>query len=86
MHHINPSTTTYQSSVIIYQISSNSTSSNTTCGHVFKSGESVYRCRTCGIDSTCVLCAQCFFASPEHRGEGHDVTMSVHSGVGAGCC
>ncbi|GAA6062341.1 hypothetical protein JCM10212_006591 [Sporobolomyces blumeae] len=55
------------------------------CGHVFRPGESVYRCRTCGVDSTCVLCAKCFHASG-HVQQGHDVTMSVHSGVGAGCC
>ncbi|GAA5940730.1 uncharacterized protein JCM15063_006345 [Sporobolomyces koalae] len=56
------------------------------CGHVFRAGESVYRCRTCGLDSTCVLCSSCFHASPEHRNQRHDVTVSVHSGVGAGCC
>ncbi|GAA5937351.1 hypothetical protein JCM1841_006006 [Sporobolomyces salmonicolor] len=55
------------------------------CGHVFKSGESVYRCRDCGVDATCVLCAKCFHASGHSR-LGHDVTMHIHSGVGAGCC
>ncbi|BGP26637.1 E3 ubiquitin-protein ligase UBR1 [Rhodotorula toruloides] len=55
------------------------------CGHVFKSGESVYRCRDCGIDATCVLCARCFHGSG-HAKTGHDVTVSVHSGIGAGCC
>ncbi|GAA5986209.1 hypothetical protein JCM10908_006456 [Rhodotorula pacifica] len=55
------------------------------CGHVFRPGESVYRCRDCGVDPTCVLCAKCFHASG-HTENGHDVTTSVHSGVGAGCC
>lgn len=55
------------------------------CGHVFKAGESVYRCRDCGLDPTCVLCARCFHAS-SHSREGHDVTVSTHAGVGAGCC
>ncbi|GAA5823895.1 hypothetical protein JCM11251_003337 [Rhodosporidiobolus azoricus] len=55
------------------------------CGHVFKSGEPVYRCRDCGADPTCVLCAVCFHAS-RHKREGHDVTVSTHAGVGAGCC
>ncbi|BGP18684.1 hypothetical protein JCM10213_006906 [Rhodosporidiobolus nylandii] len=55
------------------------------CGHVFRSGESVYRCRDCGLDATCVLCARCFHAS-SHLREGHDVTVSTHAGVGAGCC
>ncbi|GAA5840031.1 hypothetical protein JCM3766R1_000645 [Sporobolomyces carnicolor] len=62
------------------------TSTRRPCGHVFKAGESVYRCRTCGLDPTCVLCSTCFHASPEHRRLGHDVTVSIHSGVGAGCC
>ncbi|KWU45919.1 hypothetical protein RHOSPDRAFT_15730 [Rhodotorula sp. JG-1b] len=55
------------------------------CGHVFRPGESVYRCRDCGVDPTCVLCSRCFHASG-HIENGHDVTTSVHSGVGAGCC
>ena len=55
------------------------------CGHVFKSGESVYRCRDCSLDATCVLCSKCFHAS-SHTRLGHDVTLAVHSGSGAGCC
>ncbi|GAA5856549.1 hypothetical protein JCM8547_005859 [Rhodosporidiobolus lusitaniae] len=55
------------------------------CGHVFRAGESVYRCRDCGLDPTCVLCAKCFHGS-SHSREGHDVTVSTHAGVGAGCC
>lgn len=55
------------------------------CGHVFRAGESVYRCRDCSLDATCVLCAKCFHGS-SHARRGHDVTMSVHAGVGAGCC
>ncbi|GAA6024173.1 hypothetical protein JCM10207_005593 [Rhodosporidiobolus poonsookiae] len=55
------------------------------CGHVFTAGESVYRCRDCGLDPTCVLCARCFHAS-SHARLGHDVTVSTHAGVGAGCC
>ncbi|KAI8058400.1 hypothetical protein BDF22DRAFT_665495 [Syncephalis plumigaleata] len=52
------------------------------CGHIFKSGESIYRCRTCGVDETCVLCAPCFRAS-DH--EGHVTSVSIASGSG-GCC
>lgn len=55
------------------------------CGHVFRQGESVYRCRDCTLDATCVLCSKCYHGS-NHAKERHDVTMSVHSGVGAGCC
>ena len=55
------------------------------CGHVFKAGECVYRCRDCALDPTCVLCAKCFHGS-SHAKQAHDVTFSVHAGVGAGCC
>lgn len=55
------------------------------CGHVFKSGESVYRCRDCAVDATCVLCSRCFHGS-NHDREQHDVTMATHTDVGAGCC
>lgn len=52
------------------------------CGHIFKSGEATYRCKTCTVDDTCVLCARCFDAS-DH--EGHTVFVSVSPG-NAGCC
>lgn len=55
------------------------------CGHVFQAGESVYRCRDCSLDATCVLCATCYRAST-HCTDRHNITMSVHSGVGAGSC
>ncbi|KAF2807775.1 uncharacterized protein BDZ99DRAFT_420298 [Mytilinidion resinicola] len=52
------------------------------CGHIFKSGEATYRCKTCTVDDTCVLCARCFDAS-DH--EGHIVYVSVSPG-NSGCC
>ncbi|RKP34179.1 hypothetical protein BJ085DRAFT_39393, partial [Dimargaris cristalligena] len=52
------------------------------CGHVFFTGEGVYRCRNCSLDDTCVLCSRCFRAS-DHT--GHDTSFSVNSGTG-GCC
>ncbi|BFZ64949.1 E3 ubiquitin-protein ligase ubr1 [Saitoella coloradoensis] len=52
------------------------------CGHVFKKGEAVYRCRNCGLDDTCVMCSKCFHAS-DHT--GHDTSLSVNGGSG-GCC
>lgn len=54
----------------------------TACGHIFKSGESTYHCKTCAADDTCVLCARCFEAS-DH--EGHAVFISVSPG-NSGCC
>ncbi|KAI9000300.1 hypothetical protein BC832DRAFT_149454 [Gaertneriomyces semiglobifer] len=52
------------------------------CGHVFKRGEGVWRCRNCAFDETCVFCARCFHATNH---DGHDVSFSIASGSG-GCC
>jgi E3 ubiquitin-protein ligase UBR1 len=52
------------------------------CGHIFKSGEATYRCKTCTADDTCVLCARCFDAS-DH--EDHQFFVSVSPG-NSGCC
>ncbi|KAK3696636.1 E3 ubiquitin-protein ligase ubr1 [Vermiconidia calcicola] len=54
----------------------------TACGHIFKSGESTYHCKTCAADDTCVLCAKCFESS-DH--EDHSVFISVSPG-NSGCC
>jgi E3 ubiquitin-protein ligase UBR1 len=63
---------------------SGDTSSNgSICGRVFKKGEQIYRCRSCALDDTCVLCATCFRSSGGHV--GHDVVISI-SGTGGGCC
>ncbi|KAL9542746.1 hypothetical protein MBANPS3_008455 [Mucor bainieri] len=52
------------------------------CGHLFKKGESVYRCRNCGLDDTCVMCSKCFH-NTNH--DGHDVKIWISRGAG-GCC
>ena len=52
------------------------------CGHIFKSGEATYRCKTCTADDTCVLCSKCFEAS-DHS--GHVVYVSISPG-NSGCC
>ncbi|KAF2770353.1 hypothetical protein EJ03DRAFT_373708 [Teratosphaeria nubilosa] len=54
----------------------------TACGHIFKSGESTYHCKTCASDDTCVLCSRCFESS-DH--EDHNVFISVSPG-NSGCC
>lgn len=52
------------------------------CGHIFKSGEASYSCKTCGVDDTCCLCAKCFDAT-DHT--GHLVRISISPG-NSGCC
>ncbi|GAA5800849.1 hypothetical protein HPULCUR_006288 [Helicostylum pulchrum] len=52
------------------------------CGHLFKKGESVYRCRNCGLDDTCVMCSKCFHATNH---DGHDIKIWISKGAG-GCC
>lgn len=52
------------------------------CGHIFKNAEAIYRCRTCEIDDTSVLCGRCFNSS-EH--DAHVVSVTMSSGNG-GCC
>ena len=52
------------------------------CGHIFKAGDSTYRCKTCTNDETCALCTRCFEAS-DHT--GHIVTQAISPG-NSGCC
>ncbi|KAJ7160500.1 hypothetical protein C8R43DRAFT_1233736 [Mycena crocata] len=52
------------------------------CSHVFKKGESCFRCKDCALDDSCVLCARCFHAT-EH--EGHNVSFFIAQQPG-GCC
>ncbi|KAL5615179.1 hypothetical protein BROUX41_005237 [Berkeleyomyces rouxiae] len=52
------------------------------CGHILKSGEASYMCRTCSIDDTCCLCSRCYHAT-DHT--GHQVRINISSG-NTGCC
>ncbi|PWN21802.1 hypothetical protein BCV69DRAFT_268300 [Microstroma glucosiphilum] len=54
------------------------------CGHYFRKGEPIWRCRDCAIDDTCVQCAPCFDGSV-HNAEGHDVVFSVCATEGGVC-
>uniref|UniRef100_A0A8B9KQN1 E3 ubiquitin-protein ligase n=1 Tax=Astyanax mexicanus TaxID=7994 RepID=A0A8B9KQN1_ASTMX len=59
----------------------NSGSSSQLCGRVFKEGETVYSCRDCAIDPTCVLCMDCFQNSV-HKGHRY----KMHGSSGGGFC
>ncbi|KAJ7366463.1 hypothetical protein DFH08DRAFT_167979 [Mycena albidolilacea] len=52
------------------------------CSHVFKKGESCFRCKDCTLDDSCVLCSRCFHAT-DH--EGHNVSFFIAQQPG-GCC
>lgn len=52
------------------------------CGAVFKKGHGIFRCLTCALDDTCVLCDVCFRAS-DH--EGHNTSFSYSAGGGGFC-
>uniref|UniRef100_A0A4W6FB22 E3 ubiquitin-protein ligase n=1 Tax=Lates calcarifer TaxID=8187 RepID=A0A4W6FB22_LATCA len=58
-----------------------SSTSSQLCGRVFKEGETVYSCRDCAIDPTCVLCMDCFQDSvhKSHR-------YKMHASSGGGFC
>ncbi|XP_072545545.1 E3 ubiquitin-protein ligase UBR1 isoform X1 [Salminus brasiliensis] len=56
-------------------------SSSQLCGRVFKEGETVYSCRDCAIDPTCVLCMDCFQNSV-HKGHRY----KMHASSGGGFC
>ncbi|XP_066999318.2 E3 ubiquitin-protein ligase UBR2 isoform X2 [Anabrus simplex] len=51
------------------------------CRRVFKLGEPTYSCRECGMDSTCVLCVDCFKQSAHRH---HKYKMGTSGG--GGCC
>ncbi|KAF3844844.1 hypothetical protein F7725_008007 [Dissostichus mawsoni] len=53
------------------------------CGRVFKEGETVYSCRDCAIDPTCVLCMDCFQDSVHKT---HRYKVGMHASSGGGFC
>ncbi|XP_026856016.2 E3 ubiquitin-protein ligase UBR1 isoform X2 [Electrophorus electricus] len=59
----------------------NYSASSQLCGRVFKEGETVYSCRDCAIDPTCVFCMDCFQSSV-HKGHRY----KMHASSGGGFC
>jgi len=53
------------------------------CSRSFRAGDIVWNCKQCQMDSTCVLCQQCFRDSNH---EGHDVYFYHVMTDGGGCC
>ncbi|KAL3438823.1 hypothetical protein BDV09DRAFT_158714 [Aspergillus tetrazonus] len=52
------------------------------CGHILRAGEATYRCNTCGVDETCVLCSRCFDSS-DHTNHQYQIYVSPGN---SGCC
>ncbi|KAJ2678471.1 E3 ubiquitin-protein ligase ubr1 [Coemansia spiralis] len=52
------------------------------CGHIFENDEVVYKCVTCSLDNSCVLCSHCFHAT-DHI--GHETACVRNSGTRGFC-
>lgn len=53
------------------------------CARVFRRGEPIYKCLTCGFNDTCAMCANCF--QPESH-EGHNTSVSICVRENGGVC
>lgn len=53
------------------------------CARIFRKGEPIYRCLTCGYDETCALCPYCF--QPENH-EDHAVHIMICQRENGGVC
>ncbi|KAK6454926.1 ubiquitin-protein ligase [Scheffersomyces xylosifermentans] len=56
---------------------------NSPCARIFRKGEPIYRCLTCGFDDTCALCSHCF--QPEYH-PGHKVHITICQRENGGVC
>lgn len=55
------------------------------CSRVFRRGEPIYKCLTCGFNDTCALCSNCF-QSESHEGHNINVTICVRDNGGVCDC
>ncbi|KAK6464221.1 ubiquitin-protein ligase [Scheffersomyces coipomensis] len=56
---------------------------NSPCARIFRKGEPIYRCLTCGFDDTCALCSHCY--QPEYH-QGHKVHITICQRENGGVC
>lgn len=56
---------------------------NSPCARIFRRGEPIYKCLTCGFDDTCALCSHCY--QPENH-EGHAVHIAICQRENGGVC
>ncbi|CUM63002.1 uncharacterized protein PRCAT00000563001 [Priceomyces carsonii] len=57
--------------------------SNLPCARIFRKGEPIIRCLTCGYDDTCALCSHCY--QPEHH-VGHNLHITICQRENGGVC
>lgn len=53
------------------------------CARIFRKGEPIYKCLTCGFDDTCALCSHCY--QPEFH-KGHAVHIAICQRENGGVC
>ncbi|CCE82788.1 Piso0_002534 [Millerozyma farinosa CBS 7064] len=53
------------------------------CARIFRKGEPIYRCLTCGYDETCALCPYCF---KEEYHKDHKVHITICQRENGGVC
>lgn len=56
---------------------------NLPCSRIFRRGEPIYKCLTCGFDETCALCSNCFSAENH---EGHAIRIAICQRENGGVC
>ena len=56
---------------------------NLPCARIFRKGEPIYRCLTCGFDDACALCPNCYL--PENH-DGHKVHITICQRENGGVC
>lgn len=66
-----------------YQAHSHAFHLNHPCSRIFRKGEPIYRCLTCGYDDTCALCANCY---QEEFHQGHKVHVTICLRENGGVC
>lgn len=57
--------------------------SNSPCARIFRRGEPIYKCLTCGLDDTCALCSHCY--QPDNH-KGHAVHIAICQRENGGVC
>ena len=53
------------------------------CGKILQYNEPTFSCLECALDRTCVMCMDCYYASPHHT-EKHN--LHVNTSHGSGMC